>query len=931
MRILHVYVRNFGNLNEFNYDFQDGLNTIMEKNGWGKSTLFAFIRAMFYGLDSGNKQSVDASDRKHYTPWNEGPFGGTLIFENDNGKRYRIVRTFGAKESQDTYELIDDATGSPSEDYPSNIGEKIFKLDKASFERSVLIPQSPGTREFKATDSINARLTNLMESGDDIDAYDVADSKLEAAMKELRKNGGKGKLDLLEKQRTEIKVELSRLSAEENSYEERGAELHECQAKRTVLSRKLDQISERLQRAAKYETAKQLDKDYKNLCTTVQAEKEKADAVKNTTFAAHGVPSSQELDQASSAIANEERIRAKAEGNIVTEEEEKWYSESRKMMQEGLTKEMKRHKDVFAPADAKTSPASGNVEDDDALIMSALRCEKRYREKTVQYAQAKERLTELTSTEKEYFELQKKYMNLNPEEDLHRALGFEQDIENIDLNIEALKEKAEEIRALQESTENRDVTQKNGSTKIFFGIAAVLVVIGVALGLLVKPILFLVCLIGVAVGVYGWMLQSNDQKKNQAYEKEKVAIAERLEKLEEEINTQESHKDEVFGFVKLLLVRYNIEGAEDIKSLQNEIRTRYNSYMTSRQALAAITSEREGLTKKTAKLSNDLKEELAAFEGLCPNPQNPTDLADEVEKLYLRYPDIAKRRETYKVLAEEIDRISGPSKQFFGTYFPQMPRSSESLSNIKVEISRYVQLRENYNAALQRKTTFEKTYSVKEIAEIVKWPAENTEKIKAEREGLEAEVKQIDTMIALIEPEFARLEEQVNRYSEEEQKLSFVEQQITELNRKYQQLDKTRKALANAKSVLAIRYLRKLNENFDSYMALIDPKTKPVRSGAVAGKDEFGYVVDEGLGINVETEGVRRELGFMSTGYRDLIMVCIRLALVDAMFEEESPFIVMDDPFVNLDGEKLVKAKQLLNALALKHQVVYFTCHESRR
>jgi uncharacterized protein YhaN len=48
------------------------------------------------------------------------------------------------------------------------------------------------------------------------------------------------------------------------------------------------------------------------------------------------------------------------------------------------------------------------------------------------------------------------------------------------------------------------------------------------------------------------------------------------------------------------------------------------------------------------------------------------------------------------------------------------------------------------------------------------------------------------------------------------------------------------------------------------------------------------------------------------------------------MYGAESPFIVMDDPFVHLDEEHLSRARTLLKTLAKEKQIIYFTCHESR-
>ena len=56
----------------------------------------------------------------------------------------------------------------------------------------------------------------------------------------------------------------------------------------------------------------------------------------------------------------------------------------------------------------------------------------------------------------------------------------------------------------------------------------------------------------------------------------------------------------------------------------------------------------------------------------------------------------------------------------------------------------------------------------------------------------------------------------------------------------------------------------------------------------------------------------------------------MRLALVDAMYGEEKPFLILDDPFVNLDQEKVTAGNELLNEVSKEYQVIYFTCHDSR-
>ena len=81
MRILRLHIENFGRLHNIDMEFAEGFNGICRANGWGKSTLAAFIKSMFYGLPYTTKRSLKENDRKHYLPWQGGTFGGSLEFQ----------------------------------------------------------------------------------------------------------------------------------------------------------------------------------------------------------------------------------------------------------------------------------------------------------------------------------------------------------------------------------------------------------------------------------------------------------------------------------------------------------------------------------------------------------------------------------------------------------------------------------------------------------------------------------------------------------------------------------------------------------------------------------------------------------------------------------------------------------------------------------
>jgi len=83
--------------------------------------------------------------------------------------------------------------------------------------------------------------------------------------------------------------------------------------------------------------------------------------------------------------------------------------------------------------------------------------------------------------------------------------------------------------------------------------------------------------------------------------------------------------------------------------------------------------------------------------------------------------------------------------------------------------------------------------------------------------------------------------------------------------------------------------------------------------------------------VQVEQDGEMHDSSELSKGLKDLVQICMRMALVEAVYKGvEKPILILDDPFVNLDNERLEKAKGMLTRIGKEYQMVYFICHESR-
>ena len=124
--------------------------------------------------------------------------------------------------------------------------------------------------------------------------------------------------------------------------------------------------------------------------------------------------------------------------------------------------------------------------------------------------------------------------------------------------------------------------------------------------------------------------------------------------------------------------------------------------------------------------------------------------------------------------------------------------------------------------------------------------------------------------------------------------------------------------LEQAKENLSGSYLGPIRRSFEGYLNRLWDE----QAGSV--------LVTPDLDVQLERYGQARELGYFSAGQTDTVMLCMRLALVDALFAEEKPFVILDDPFVNLDDERTQEALALLKTLSEDRQIIYLTCNSSR-
>lgn len=137
----------------------------------------------------------------------------------------------------------------------------------------------------------------------------------------------------------------------------------------------------------------------------------------------------------------------------------------------------------------------------------------------------------------------------------------------------------------------------------------------------------------------------------------------------------------------------------------------------------------------------------------------------------------------------------------------------------------------------------------------------------------------------------------------------------------YRQIRMASQLLQKAKESLTSRYADPIRTNFCRYWETI--------TGYAANH----VYVDANSHITIGEGGKQRDAALFSTGWRDLTGICLRAALADAMYpaeRSERPPLILDDPFTNLDDEKIEGAMHFLEETGRHYQILYFTCSITR-
>ncbi len=843
MKLLQCYIENFGALSKRDFTFSDGINDFCEENGFGKSTLAAFIKAMFYGLPAFTKRS-GFNDRKHYYPFGGGRFGGSLTFSME-GHTYRIERFFD-KASVPADELTvyrDHATTTEFDKYEGEIGRAVFGLDRDSFERTIFI--NSDDIDISATEGVSAKLHRLVNATDEASAYSDALSRIEEARKRLK--ASRGTNDELSR----VKTEITRLESEVRNLSEISDNLS---AKYELLAYKKQEVEEHASRYHRANTAVALEAKWvvhDEMDARVMACIREIDAL-HERFPG-GLPTEEEITILGDVARAHDTAVAELTRTTFTEDDAARLAVLEDTFRDGV------------PTEEALAALDENFD--------------RYTRVTGELSR-----TETAEEEQDHARLARHFADGCPTED---ALAEE------DAKLRRLTELGTALTAAPraESTEKRLSLPSLLIAVLSLGVGiGGGVIIGSALTLGI--ILLAVGVVGLCIGTCLTLLSL--RKTNT------VPTTHNNEKVAEQAHLRE----QLLRF--LAAYHYEVEmGVEaDYMRLKRDCEV-YRTLCAAREkraAAAVLQGELSASITATLTTYGIHAEFRDGIRALRANLADYTRLTQMRAKQVSEQARVSDQIRSARTVMENILSQYGisPAREAVGQV--------TDLKQTKITLAR---LEHDRDELLEKTEAYREEHGLTERPDPRDGHAdlEDLKECVSLAQGRYARyLTEIEADEALIEPLEARRAE-----------LESAKEALERIKTRIRLLDAAGDALKTAEKTLTETYIKPVKDAFLQYAAPIE---------AALGER---VNMDGDFRLTFERNGEMRSDRHLSAGQRSICALCFRLALIDHMYREQSPFIIMDDPFVYLDEPHLARTLALVRELSGGKQILYFTCYPGRR
>ena len=207
--MIYKMTATFGKLENETLELKPGLNIFHRPNEWGKSTWCAFLVAMLYGVDSGEREKNGVLPVKtKYAPWSGLPMSGSMDICWE-GRDITIQRAPTKRIPMGDFKAFETRTGLPVPELTAeNCGEMLLGVDKNVFLRTGFLRLTDLPVGDDA--ALRNRLNALVTTGDESGTQTLLVEKLKDLRNKCRHNKT-GLLPVAEAQRDELLSKMQKI------------------------------------------------------------------------------------------------------------------------------------------------------------------------------------------------------------------------------------------------------------------------------------------------------------------------------------------------------------------------------------------------------------------------------------------------------------------------------------------------------------------------------------------------------------------------------------------------------------------------------------------------------------------------------------------------------------------------------------------------
>ena len=923
MKIQKLLIEGFGKISNMELNLGAGLNIIYGKNEAGKTTLKTFIYGMLYGFlkpgDYKVRKFEDAYEK--YRPWQDDQkYGGELVYTLSSKQRFRVKRDF----KLDTVTVIDENTWQDlTKDFPVYIKECQFAqehlgIEKYIFRDCVFIKQQ-NIDTIENPEALADRLQSIATTSKEELSLQTALDKLDNAINRVgtekaRKGSPLGRCIAKIKK---LNNELDDANANHDELKLSIDKLDALTQQRLVLFNK----RQKFQYLMVCVEAKEIEGQLENIrdfnVNIDQIEQELANLQPYHKFP---VDSKDELLTSETKLSEIERRKKKLEVELC--ENQKDQLELQEQLQslsgceqigerlEGIRRLESRHK-LLIEEEVRDNTAQADIQKDLTMQCNRLNDDES-RFNSMDYNQ----FTQMLQNESNLLQEQK-------------ILDFRQ------------KEITQETNRLESLNRQRHSLKKLVKFLTFgFAVAwiaaAGLIAFSIALSLVLFP-----------VGLLGGYFSVQKRKQVKILESQidelsaetKNKMVE-LERRQQELNDSKKVMEELFEQVGV--------------SSSDELKAEFEQLQKQRQKVNQLKERVEASKDKLLRTQKDLQNTETQLHNLISIALDSEEVCiDNLLALFWR------NYNRYESLLDKYNDAKGIGESLKSEDDDVRSKTDEIHAKIeKILEEAGVDTPEEYSGGCEKHQQYQERY--KELKNLKN--AHDNLLGEQDADAWQQRLKQHQTQIqncindypALKDIDFdknakATYQQDSDQCSEEinkvENEISAVkarieilmansrppfeiEEDLEEAILEKGNLEKQKEALTLAKDQLEI-----VSQEFftNSFAPELQEIVTPMLQSVARQYSEIRF--DEKLNLKVRIPGLNmiKDVGNLSQGTLDQIYFILKVGVAQMFSKNREPLpLLLDDPFVTCDDERLERIWNILGNLASQTQILLFTCHHSQ-